>query len=46
MNALIKVVLPVFEIILTGYLAGHTQVLGRDSVAALRSVARSPSARH
>ena len=46
MNALIKVVLPVFGIILTGYLAGHIQVLGRDSVAALRSVARSPSARH
>lgn len=35
MNALINVVLPVFGIILTGYLAGHLEVLGRDSAAAL-----------
>src|SRR5260221_11889206 len=35
MNALINVVLPVFGIILTGYLAGRLEVLGRDSAAAL-----------
>jgi predicted permease len=46
MNALINVVLPVLGIILTGYLAGHLEVLRRDSAAALRNVARSPSARH
>src|SRR6202163_563878 len=34
MNALINVVLPVFGIILTGYLAGRIEVLGRDSAAA------------
>src|SRR5262245_30475463 len=35
MNALINIVLPVFGIILTGYLAGRFEVLGRDSAAAL-----------
>src|SRR5260370_20960279 len=35
MNALINVVLPIFGIILTGYLAGRLEVLGRDSAAAL-----------
>ena len=35
MNALINVVLPVFGIILTGYLAGYYGVLGPDSAAAL-----------
>jgi predicted permease len=46
MNAFINVVLPVFGIILTGYLAGHLEVLGWDSAVALWNVARSPSARH
>src|SRR6476619_7608163 len=35
MDALINVVLPVFGIILTGYLAGYYGVLGQDSAAAL-----------
>jgi malonate transporter len=35
MNALITIVLPVFGIILTGYLAGRLELLGRDSAAAL-----------
>jgi malonate transporter len=35
MNALINVVIPVFGIILTGYLAGRFAVLGPDSAAAL-----------
>src|SRR5258707_12432885 len=35
MNALINFVLPIFGIILTGYLAGRLEVLGRDSAAAL-----------
>lgn len=35
MNALINVVLPVFGVILTGYLAGRLKVLGPDSSAAL-----------
>lgn len=35
MNALINIVLPVFGVILTGYLAGRFQLLGRDSAAAL-----------
>jgi malonate transporter len=35
MNALINVVLPVFGIIVTGYLAGRFGVLGPDSAAAL-----------
>jgi predicted permease len=37
MDALINVVLPVFGIILTGYLAGRLGVLGPDSAAALNS---------
>ena len=37
MDALINVVLPVFGIILTGYLAGRFGVLGPDSAAALNS---------
>jgi malonate transporter and related proteins len=37
MNALINVVLPVFGIILTGYLAGRFEALGPDSAAALNS---------
>lgn len=35
MNALINVVIPVFGIILTGYLAGRIEVLGPESAAAL-----------
>jgi malonate transporter and related proteins len=35
MDALINVVLPVFGIILTGYLSGHFEALGPDSAAAL-----------
>ena len=35
MNALINVVIPVFGIILTGYLAGRFEVLGPESAAAL-----------
>ena len=35
MNALINVVLPVFGIIVTGYLAGRFEALGPDSAAAL-----------
>jgi malonate transporter len=35
MNALINVVIPVFGIILTGYLAGRFDVLGPESAAAL-----------
>jgi len=35
MDVLINVVVPVFGIILTGYLAGHLEVLGSDSAAAL-----------
>jgi malonate transporter len=35
MDALINVVLPVFGIILTGYLAGRFEALGPDSAAAL-----------
>src|SRR5437588_4542419 len=35
MHALINIVAPVFGIILTGYLAGRFEVLGRDSAAAL-----------
>src|SRR6266702_3103140 len=35
MNALINVVIPVFGIILTGYLAGRFVVLGPESAAAL-----------
>lgn len=35
MNTLINVVLPVFGVILTGYLAGYLKVLGPDSAAAL-----------
>jgi malonate transporter len=35
MNTLINVVLPVFGVILTGYLAGGLKVLGPDSAAAL-----------
>jgi malonate transporter and related proteins len=35
MDALINVVLPVFGIILTGYLAGYFGVLGPDSAASL-----------
>lgn len=35
MNTLINVVLPVFGVILTGYLAGRLKVLGPDSAAAL-----------
>jgi malonate transporter and related proteins len=35
MNALINVVIPVFGIILTGYLAGRFGVLGPESAAAL-----------
>src|SRR5262245_7159708 len=35
MDALINVVLPVFGIILTGYLAGRFEALGPDSGAAL-----------
>ncbi len=35
MNALINIVLPVFGIILTGYLAGRFEVLGQASAAAL-----------
>jgi malonate transporter and related proteins len=35
MNALINVVIPVFGIILTGYLAGRFDVLGTESAAAL-----------
>jgi predicted permease len=35
MNALINVVLPVFGIILTGYLAGRFEALGPESAAAL-----------
>jgi malonate transporter and related proteins len=34
-DALINVVLPVFGIILTGYLAGRFEALGPDSAAAL-----------
>ena len=35
MGALINVVLPVFGIILTGYLAGRFKALGSDSAAAI-----------
>jgi malonate transporter and related proteins len=35
MDALINVVVPVFGVVLTGYLAGRFQVLGPDSAAAL-----------
>ena len=35
MDALINVVVPVFGIVLTGYLAGHYNILGPDSAAAL-----------
>ena len=35
MNVLIDIVIPVFGIILTGYLSGHFNLLGRDSAAAL-----------
>jgi predicted permease len=35
MDALINVVVPVFGVVLTGYLAGHFGVLGPDSAAAL-----------
>src|SRR5215204_6789264 len=35
MNALINVAIPVFGIILTGYLAGRLEVLGPESAAAL-----------
>jgi predicted permease len=35
MNALISVVIPVFGVILTGYLAGRLNVLGPESAAAL-----------
>ena len=35
MDALINVVIPVFGLILTGYLAGRFEVLGADSAAAL-----------
>ena len=35
MNALINVVIPVFGVILTGYLAGRFEVLGSESAAAL-----------
>ena len=35
MNALINIVLPVFGIILTGYLAGRFEALGPESAAAL-----------
>ncbi len=35
MDALINVVLPVFGIIVTGYLAGRFEALGPDSAAAL-----------
>lgn len=35
MNVLVNIVIPVFGIILTGYLAGRLNVLGRDSAAAL-----------
>ena len=35
MDALINVVLPVFGIILTGYLAGRFEALGPESAAAL-----------
>jgi len=35
MNALINVVIPVFGVILTGYLAGRFEVLGPESAAAL-----------
>jgi hypothetical protein len=35
MDALINVVIPVFGIVLTGYLAGRLEVLGADSAAAL-----------
>lgn len=39
MDALINVVLPVFGIILTGYLAGRFEALGPDSAAALNRTA-------
>lgn len=35
MNAIVNVVLPVFALILTGYLAGYRRLLGRDSSEAL-----------
>ena len=35
MEALINVVVPVFAVVLTGYLAGRLEVLGPDSAAAL-----------
>jgi malonate transporter and related proteins len=35
MDALINVVIPVFAVILTGYVAGRLEVLGSDSAAAL-----------
>jgi malonate transporter and related proteins len=35
MDALINVVIPVFGLILTGYLAGRFEVLGEESAAAL-----------
>ena len=35
MDALINVVVPVFGVVLTGYLAGRFGVLGSDSAAAL-----------
>jgi malonate transporter and related proteins len=37
MDALINVVVPVFGIVLTGYLAGQFEILGPDSAAALNN---------
>ena len=38
MQALLNVSIPVFAIILTGYLAGRLKLLGQDSTAALNGL--------